>query len=62
VDEVLHIPELELDRGPDIVEAHDLGKGLNDLKAAFHAPQMIVGHLEDKKFVKKVAVDHGMEC
>jgi hypothetical protein len=43
VDEGVHIPELQLDGGADVVEAHDLGKLRYDAKSAVEFAKMIVG-------------------
>ena len=58
VDEIIHVPELEFDGGADIVEADNFREIVDDFQAAFQLAPMVVRHLEDKQFIKKIAVNH----
>jgi hypothetical protein len=58
VDEFIHVTELELDRGADVVEADDAGVLADDFQAAFQLALVIVRHFQDEQVLKDVAVDH----
>ena len=53
VDEPVHIAELELDGGPDAVEAHDAGKVIHDALSALEAAPVVVGQFQHEQAIKE---------
>ena len=60
VNERIDVAELQLDGGPDVVEADHLGERRNDSQAALHTAPMVVGHLQYEKVFEDIAVDHNV--
>jgi hypothetical protein len=58
MDEISYVAKLKLNSCPHIVEADDLGEGINDFETTLHTAQVIISHLKDKEFVKEIAIDH----
>ena len=46
VNECVHITQLQLDGGAHVVEAHDLSIVADDLQAALHVAQVVIGQLQ----------------
>ena len=59
MDEGIHIAELELDRRPYVVEAHDGGVVADDFEPAVKPAPVVVRHLEDEQVFEQVAVALG---
>jgi hypothetical protein len=58
MNKVVYVAKLKLNSCPHIVEADDLGEGINDFETTLYTAQVIISHLKDKEFVKKIAIDH----
>lgn len=48
VDETIHVAELKLNRGANVVVAHDRSELADDLQAAIHVAPVIVRQFQDK--------------
>src|SRR6185437_10419733 len=57
MNESLDIAELELDGSAHIIEAHHLGKLLNDLQSPFHTSEMVVSHLQNKEILENILIN-----
>ena len=58
MDESVHVAELQLDGRPDVIESNHLGERIDDLKAAFEAAEMVIGHFQHKQVFENVTIDH----
>ncbi len=56
MDELVDVPELQLDRGADVVVANDRPVGANDLQRALELTLVVVGDLEHEEIHEEVAV------
>ena len=60
VDEAVDVAQLQLDGGADVVEAHHLRVGSDDLEAALYVSQMVVGQLQDKQLIENIRTGHDL--
>src|SRR6185312_1362522 len=60
VNKGIHIAELKFQRGANVIETHHLAERIDDFQSTAETAPMVTRHLQDKKFVENVTINHAI--